>query len=154
MTLPLGILAVAAATGGWFGAPVHFGHAEEGHGTAKVAMMVISVAAAVLGGWLGYQRYSRSVGEEPVRDALPLDRVYGSVFVSGLRGASRGAAKYLEEGLVQGLMKAVSGVVDVSGNMIRMLQTGSAQTYLMMIMIVLVGALIWWMGGEGGYGKF
>jgi hypothetical protein len=55
---------------------------------------------------------------------------------------------------LQGLLKVVAGVVDFSGNMIRTLQTGSAQTYLMMILIAVAGALIWWMGGEGGYGRF
>jgi NADH-quinone oxidoreductase subunit L len=154
MTLPLAVLAAAAISGGWFGPPVRFAHVGEGHDSAKTWLILISVAVAAFGAWIGHQRYSQPVSEEPVRDPIQLDRIYERVFVSGLRGASRGAGRYLEEGLLQGLLKVVAGVVDFSGNMIRTLQTGSAQTYLMMILIAVAGALIWWMGGEGGYGRF
>jgi cellobiose-specific phosphotransferase system component IIC len=67
---------------------------------------------------------------------------------------ARAVSRIIEDGVVQNVMRAISGVIDLSGNMIRMFQTGSAQTYLMLIMLALLGALFWWMGGEGGYGKF
>lgn len=154
MTLPLGVLAGAALSGGWFGPPVHFGHPAPGLEVSKLLMMGISVAAAALGAWLGYNRYSRSTREEKTRDPFQVDRLYGRVFSTGLQSAARGATRFFEEGLVQNVLKAVSGAIDLSGNMIRMLQTGSAQTYLMLIMMALLGALLWWMGGESVYGKF
>ena len=154
MTLPLGLLAVAAFSGGWFGPPVHFAPHEAGHEVSKGLMMAISVAAAALGGWVGYSRYSRSTTEEVARDPFQVDRIYEAVFVRGTRGMARAVSRIIEDGVVQNVMRAISGVIDLSGNMIRMFQTGSAQTYLMLIMLALLGALFWWMGGEGGYGKF
>jgi NADH-quinone oxidoreductase subunit L len=154
MTLPLGVLAGAALAGGWFGPPVDFSGHEPSHDVSKFLVMGVSVLAAAAGAWFGYRRYSGPVKEEAARDPFQLDRIYGQVFSAGLRGAAHGASRIIEERLIQNLLRAVSGVIDLSGNVIRMIQTGSAQTYLMLMMLALLGALVWWMGGEGGYGRF
>jgi NADH-quinone oxidoreductase subunit L len=154
MTLPLIVLAIASLVGGWFGAPVEFG-AHEGHeAISPKVVMGISVMVALIGASLAWMKYSRKTAEEPILDPFRIDRSYAFLFGRGTLKLSDALGRFVEEAILQRLIGFTSAFVSLSGNMIRVVQTGSAQTYLVMIVIAMAAILSWILFGVGTYGKF
>ncbi|NDG84022.1 MAG: NADH-quinone oxidoreductase subunit L [Proteobacteria bacterium] len=157
MTVPLMLLAIASLAGGWFGAPVAFPHSEVGHGSHAVSenlIMAASVAVALLGAGFAWMRYGKKAKPEPVLDPFRIDAFYGAVFGKGVMKLSSFVGRILEDALVQRFSGWTSSVVGLTGNLIRVVQTGSAQAYLVMIVIAMAAVLSWLFFGVGGYGKF
>jgi NADH-quinone oxidoreductase subunit L len=161
MTLPLMVLALASLAGGWFGAPVKFspaggihgGTAGE-HGVPESLVMAASVLAALAGAAMARFRYAKKVESEPVLDPFRIDSFYGMAFGKGVPALAGWIGRWIEDGVVQRLAGWTSSLVGLSGNLIRVVQTGSAQAYLVMIVIAMAAFLSWLFFGVGGYGKF
>ena len=153
MTIPLLILSVLALAGGWFGAPVHFGETEFHGDSTQYIVMGASVVLALLGATLAFQKYSRSTKIEITRDPFKIDQIYGFVFAKGTRKLSEFFSTFVEDMVVQRVMKLTSAVVDLSGNILRVTQVGSAQAYLMMILLGALAIVAWFYFGVGHYGK-
>ncbi len=157
MTIPLMVLAGASLAGGWFGAPVELASYEKAvraPASAHTLVMVLSVAAALIGAFVARARYSRNTDSEPVLDPFRIDRFYGQVFGRGVYRLSDAIGRVLEETLVQGFLRGTAAIVDLSGNLIRTVQTGSAQTYLLMMVLAVAAVVSWIFFGVTGYGKF
>jgi len=161
MTLPLMVLALASLAGGWFGAPVKFspaggihgGTAGE-HGVPESLVMAASVLAALAGAAMARFRYAKKAESEPVLDPFRIDSFYGMAFGKGVPALAGWIGRWIEDGVVQRLAGWTSSLVGLSGNLIRVVQTGSAQAYLVMIVIAMAAFLSWLFFGVGGYGKF
>jgi len=155
MSLPLVVLAVLALGGGWFGVPVHLGHeAAPVESVSPFAIMGLSVLIATGGAFFAYRKYSGAIQTESVTDVFGIDRIYSVVFANGLNRMASGASKYLEEWVIQRIIRVGAALVDLSGNVIRVVQVGSAQVYLVMIVLAIFGFFIWFFMGAGIYGNF
>ena len=152
MSVPLMVLAVLALIGGFFGAPIHLEKAEE-HTSLQYIMMGVSVLVALTGAFVAYSRYSKKVSEEKITDVFHIDQGYGFFFGKGLNQLAEGMSRFVETMIIQRVIRYSSAVIELSGNIIRVTQVGSAQAYLMMILIAIFGVLAWIYWGVGQYGK-
>jgi NADH-quinone oxidoreductase subunit L len=153
MTLPLVVLAVLSLVGGWFGAPIHLEEAEA-HTSTQYLVMGGSVILALIGAFIAYQKYSKKdVKAEVTRDVFGIDRFYSFAFGQGTRKFSEFISRFVEEMVVQKTIRMTSAVVDLSGNILRVTQVGSAQAYLMMILLAIVAVVAWFCFGVELHGK-
>jgi NADH-quinone oxidoreductase subunit L len=154
MAAPLVLLAGLSLAGGWFGEPVHLGHAAAVGTTPAFVVMVVSVLVALVGAFIAFRRYgTAAVKAERTTDVFGIDRIYGLVFGGGVRVFSGFLLRVIEEKVVQGLIRTTAAVVDLSGNLIRVFQVGSAQTYLLMMVVSLIAMLLWFLKGIGLHGN-
>ncbi|MBC6697536.1 NADH-quinone oxidoreductase subunit L [Hymenobacter sp. BT190] len=184
MTLPLVVLAVLAAVGGFMNAPFFLGeenaylanylaplftyskqlnpaafgvHAD--HAT-ELMLIGLSVGAGVLGIAVAYVQYV-SRGVRPVADGESrgflenlvyhkyyIDELYNALFVRPIMWLSRGLFRYVENGIIDPIVNGFGRLTMGGGQLLRYVQTGSVETYLilMVVGIVLVMAL--------NFGKF
>ncbi|UYZ61637.1 NADH-quinone oxidoreductase subunit L [Hymenobacter weizhouensis] len=177
MTLPLIILAVLAAVGGFLNAPLVLGrgylsdylaplftysqrlnpaafNVEVDHAT-EYLLIGLSVGAGVLGIAFAYVQYV-SRGVRPAEDASQrgflenlvyhkyyIDELYNTLFVRPVMGLSRGLFRYVENGIIDPIVTSFGRLTMGGGQLLRYVQTGSVETYLilMVVGIVLVMAL-------------
>ncbi|SHL19150.1 NADH-quinone oxidoreductase subunit L [Hymenobacter psychrotolerans] len=184
MTLPLIVLAILAAVGGFMNAPFFLGeenaylsnylaplftysrqlnpaafgvHAD--HAT-ELMLIGLSVGAGVLGIILAYVQYV-SRGVRPVEDGESrgflenlvyhkyyIDELYNALFVRPIMWLSHGLFRYVENGIIDPVVNGFGRLTMGGGQLLRYVQTGSVETYLilMVVGIVLVMAL--------NFGKF
>jgi NADH-quinone oxidoreductase subunit L len=184
MTLPLVVLAILAAVGGFMNAPFFLGeenaylanylaplftyskqlnpaafgvHAD--HAT-ELMLIGLSVGAGVLGIILAYVQYV-SRGVRPVEDGESrgflenliyhkyyIDELYNALIVRPVMWLSRGLFRYVENGIIDPIVNGFGRLTMGGGQLLRYVQTGSVETYLilMVVGIVLVMAL--------NFGKF
>lgn len=152
MAAPLVVLAILAMVGGFFGPPTHFAP-EESHTSFQYLMMGLSVFVALTGAFVAYRKYLGKISEEKISDVFHIDQAYGFVFGSGLKNLAIGMNRFIETMIVQRLIRMTSAIIELSGNIIRVTQVGSAQAYLMMMLIAIFGILTWICFGAGQYGK-
>jgi NADH-quinone oxidoreductase subunit L len=153
MTLPLVVLAVLSLAGGWFGSPIHVDEVEANAGGVQYLFMGLSVLVALAGAALAYQLHGKTVTETKARDIFGIDRFYSFVFGRGTPKLAEIIGRFIEESVIQRGLRMTSAVVDLSGNILRVTQVGSAQAYLMMILVAIVAVLGWFCFGIGQYGK-
>ncbi len=153
MTAPLMVLAVLALAGGWFGVPVAMGAEEAHEHSTQYIVMAVSVILASIGAWIAYQKYGKTVKEEATKDIFQIDRFYGFLFGKGTKKASEMLSRFVEESIIQRGIKITSAVVDLSGNVLKITQVGSAQAYLMMIVLGILAVVAWLYLGVGQNGK-
>ncbi|WP_303312268.1 NADH-quinone oxidoreductase subunit L [Hymenobacter sp. BT730] len=177
MTLPLIILAILAAVGGFMNAPLVLGKgyladylaplftysqrlnpaafgAEVDHAT-EYMLIGLSVGAGVLGILLAYVQYV-SRGVRPVEDGESrgflenliyhkyyIDELYNALIVRPIMWLSRGLYRFVEQGIIDPVVNGFGRVTMGGGQLLRYVQTGSVETYLilMVVGIVLVLAL-------------
>jgi NADH-quinone oxidoreductase subunit L len=156
MIIPLAVLALASLAGGWFGPPVGFteAHSEGSHGVPESLIMAISVAIALIGAFLAYRKYSRNLVAEASRDPFRIDEFYRAFFGKGTGLIASFFSRFVEEGVFQRLIRYSGAAVDLGGNLLKTVQTGSAQGYLLMMLLalmLLIGGLIF---GAAGHGNF
>jgi NADH-quinone oxidoreductase subunit L len=182
MTLPLVVLAVLAAVGGFMNAPLVLGRgylqdylapiftysqrlnpaafgAEVDHAT-EYLLIGLSVGAGVLGIILAYVQYvsrgvrpaedatQRSTPENVVYHKYYIDELYNALFVRPTMWLSRNLFRYVEQGIIDPVVNGFGRLTLGGGQLLRYVQTGSVETYLilMVVGIVLVLAL--------NFGKF
>jgi NADH-quinone oxidoreductase subunit L len=160
MTLPLVILAVLAAFGGFLGVP-HLlgGHVipnfldhllvgvvpeslgEGSHG-AEAGLMAVSVAVAASGLYLAYKLYGEKVRQDPIPKAMGnflsnsyyLNEAYDLVFVRPLNRLSHFLWRIVDVAMIDGAVLLTAKASAASGKFLRVLQTGRLETYLLMFL--------------------
>jgi NADH-quinone oxidoreductase subunit L len=150
MTIPLGILAVLALVGGWFGAPIHLTEAmpAESHSTESM-VMIGSVVLALTAALIAWKKYSTMTGEEKpnsfLQSGMGIDRFYVQGIGGGTICFAKNLSKFFEELVIQRILRWTAAVVDLSGNIFKVIQVGSAQAYLMMISLAVFAILAWFL---------
>ena len=157
MTVPLIVLAVLSAVGGFVGLPegwlwgdrfaeflapavAHVERPEAGAGL-EAALMAVSVIAALSGIALAYVFYVRSPRlpetlalrfrgvYEMLRDKYWVDEIYGATVVAGTVAVAGGLWKFVDTLLIDGLVNGVGQFVAAQSAIWRRLQTGNVQHY-------------------------
>jgi NADH-quinone oxidoreductase subunit L len=154
MTIPLMVLAILSLVGG-------FMHHSEGSHEGAQTIMIASVVVALVGAAFGFFRYRKFDKEEVtnsfVEQGLGIDIFYHRFFGQGVPALAKGMGKWVEEYLVQNGIRFCSWMVEFSGNVLKSFQIGSMQAYLLMMMILGLGLMIWvlesMMQGVFTYGK-
>jgi len=140
MTLPLIVLAILSLVGG-------FGHHGESKHENAHAIMIASVAVALVSAGFAFYRYRKFDKEEVtnqfVEKGLGIDAFYGRFFGKGTNKAANGIARWVEEGMIQNSLKFCTWVVELSGNVLKAFQVGSLQVYLMLMMVFGLALMIW-----------
>ncbi len=172
MTLPLIVLAILAAVGGFMGAPMLLGKhyladylaplftysrrlnpaafaLEPDHGT-ELMLIGLSVAAGVLGIVLAYVQYVVRA-QRPVADDAPrpapenlvyhkyyIDELYDALFVRPTMALSRGLYKFVENSVLNPLTNGFGRAVQGGGFLLRYVQTGAVETYLILMVVGIV----------------
>ncbi len=172
MMLPLIILAILAAVGGFMGAPMLLGKhyladylaplftysrrlnpaafaLEPDHGT-ELMLIGLSVAAGVLGLVLAYVLYVARA-ERPAPDEAPrpapenlvyhkyyVDELYNTLFVRPVMALSSGLYKFVENGVIAPVTNGFGRAVQGGGFLLRYVQTGAVETYLILMVIGIV----------------
>ena len=173
MTLPLVILAILAAVGGFMGAPMLTGghhylaeylapvftysqrlmpaafSAEVDHGT-ELMLMGLSVAAGVLGIVLAYVQYvaraqrpaadgtQRSAPVSLVYHKYYIDELYDVLFTRPVMWLSSGLHKFVENGVINPATGLFGRAVTGGGQLLRYVQTGAVETYLILMVVGIV----------------
>jgi NADH-quinone oxidoreductase subunit L len=172
MTLPLIVLAVLSAVGGFMGAPMFVGkhyladflapiftysrqilpaafNTEPEHST-ELMLMGLSVAVAVVGIVLAYVMYvaraqrpaeddaQRSAPENLVYHKYYIDELYDTIIVKPVMALSTGLYKFVENGIIDPIANGVGRVTLAGGQLLRAVQTGSVETYLILMVIGIV----------------
>jgi NADH-quinone oxidoreductase subunit L len=174
MTVPLMILAVLSIGGGFIGgfAPLHIPNRFEaflepsaglkvlsrealGHLPVNVEWMLVgaSVAAAVLGIWLGWLRYRVGLPDSErelsgVRKVLYNQYYYDWLMVKGvglwLGGRiANGMWQFMDVRLIDGFVNGIAGFTGWVGHSLRRVQTGYVRNYAFTILIGAIVLLIW-----------
>jgi NADH-quinone oxidoreductase subunit L len=172
MTLPLIMLALLSAVGGFMGAPMFVGKhylanylapiftysrqilpaaftAEPEHNT-ELMLMGISVLVAVIGIVLAYVQYvaraqrpaedeaQRSAPENLVYHKYYIDELYDNLIVKPVMALSTGLHKFVENGIIDPIANGVGRVTLAGGQLLRNVQTGSVETYLILMVLGIV----------------
>ncbi len=175
MTIPLILLAAGAVAAGWVGLPDEklnlFHHYLEpvfawsgerivstGNHALEFTLMGLSSVVALTGIGLAWLMYRGAWRDEPDRiaRALPglyraifhkyyVDELYALLFVRPLQRLSRWAFRWVDAGLVDGVLvngsaRSVRGV----GLLTRMMVNGDVQAYAVAVFVGLA-VLVWWM---------
>ena len=175
MTLPLIILAILAAVGGFMNAPLVLGrgyladylaplftysqrlnptafNAEVDHAT-EYMLIGLSVGAGVLGIILAYVQYvsrgvrpaeddaQRSAPESVVYHKYYIDELYNALFVRPTMWLSKSLYRYVEQGIIDPVVNGFGRVTMGGGQLLRNVQTGSVETYLILMVIGIVVVL-------------
>ncbi len=161
MTIPLIVLAVLSAVGGWLGFPESFHlpnfleHWFEGsihvtalrgdYAQAEVPLMVLSVAVAALFAFLAQRLYlfypntisqcSKKLGSfyELVRDKYRIDELYEAAIIKPLVESSRALWAYVDVNFVDKITYIAGDAVRGTGSTLRTLQNGNLQQYALYI---------------------
>jgi NADH-quinone oxidoreductase subunit L len=154
MTIPLVVLAVLAVAAGfvqtpfngWFGEWLFPGAAEE---HANVLVIVASIAAGLLGIYLGWLIYAKgTVRRDVVSSRMPglvrvlerkyyIDELYEAVFVKPLGGLGKILGAF-DDYVVDGAVRLVGRSASAIGRLNTRLQNGQLQTYVLTALIGLV----------------
>ena len=165
MLLPLQALAVLSVVGGWMGLPLIQGAdlfgdflspvfpkmgGEHHEAVLEVAMMVVSVAIALLGIFMAYSFYVRGQGVGAaygrrwprlyrlLLNKYYVDEIYDRFIVQPIKRASIWAWRAFEDGLVDAAVNGAGAAVQAAGGAVRRLQTGYVKSYAV---AMLAGAL-------------
>ncbi|MGI4870838.1 MAG: NADH-quinone oxidoreductase subunit L [Janthinobacterium lividum] len=122
---------------------------EPEHGT-ELLLIGISVAVAIAGIILAYVQYvaraqrpaedeaQRSAPESLVYHKYYVDELYNVLFVKPVIALSRGLYKFVENGIIDPIANGVGRITLASGSLLRYVQTGSVETYLILMVLGIV----------------
>jgi NADH-quinone oxidoreductase subunit L len=161
MTIPLIVLAVLSAIGGWLGFPAAFHlpnfleHWFEGSikmftpnedmASLEVGFMIISVMVAALMAFIAYQIYINKpkVAEDLsrkfsglynlVHDKYRIDELYEASIIKPLIDASRGLWAHVDVNFIDKITYVVGDAVRGTGSTLKTLQNGNLQQYALYI---------------------
>jgi NADH-quinone oxidoreductase subunit L len=172
MTLPLIVLAILSAVGGFMGAPMFVGkhylgdylapiftysrqilpaafNTEPEHNT-ELMLMGISVLVAVIGIVVAYVMYvaraqrpaeddaQRSAPENLVYHKYYIDELYDGLIVKPVMALSNGLYRFVENGVIDPIANGFGRVTLAGGQLLRFVQTGSVETYLLLMVLGIV----------------
>ena len=123
--------------------------AEPDHNT-ELMLIGLSVAAGVLGIVLAYVMYiaraqrpvedevHRSAPESLVYHKYYVDELYNALFVRPVMVLSRGLYRFVEESVIDPVVNGFGAAVRGGGFLMRYVQTGAVETYLILMVIGIV----------------
>ncbi|OGX87826.1 NADH-quinone oxidoreductase subunit L [Hymenobacter glacialis] len=128
--------------------PAAFNTAPD-HNT-ELMLMGLSVAAGVLGIVLAYVFYvvraqrpaedeaQRSGPESLVYHKYYIDELYDAVFTRPIMALSNGLYKFVENGIIDPVVGVFGRAVNGGGTLLRYVQTGAVETYLILMVVGIV----------------
>ena len=132
--------------------PANFS-AEVDHGT-ELLLIGLSVGAALLGIGAAYVQYI-SRAARPAPDDAPrpapenlvyhkyyVDELYNALLVRPVMGLSRGLYRFVEEGIINPLTNGFGRATLGGSQLLRAVQTGSVETYLILMVVGIVLVLV------------
>jgi NADH-quinone oxidoreductase subunit L len=161
MTIPLVVLAVLAAVGGWFPVPheveevtgdVHMEHAPLGALAVAVAMAIGGLGLA----WLLYvarpelpARIAGGLGwfYRLVRDKYRIDELYDRVIYRPVLAMADAAAWVIDRGVIDGIVNGIGTFVVSTSAAWRRLQTGNVQHYALSFLVGALALVTYYMVG-------
>ena len=123
--------------------------AEPDHGT-ELMLIGVSVAVAVVGIVLAYVQYvaraQRPAEDESQRSAVDslvyhkyyVDELYSTLFVKPVMALSRGLYRFVENGVIDPVVNGFGRLTLAGGSLLRFVQTGSVETYLILMVLGIV----------------
>ncbi|MEO8823436.1 MAG: NADH-quinone oxidoreductase subunit L [Ginsengibacter sp.] len=166
MTVPLIILAILAAVGGFFGMPEIFvkdgnsidkflspvfehskqyvSVAELPHQTELILLVVSSVLVIIVSIWAynKFKNYSSPVAEngfaKAIRNKFYVDEIYDAVFVRPYNSLSAFLNNVFDKKGVDGIVNGVGKSVNYGSRQLRLLQSGQVGSYLLLMVIGLL----------------
>ncbi|MBO9681996.1 MAG: NADH-quinone oxidoreductase subunit L [Flavisolibacter sp.] len=160
MTIPLVVLAVLSAIGGFINIPEVFTHGGEklteflapvvpnakatvSHSTEWLLMGLTTVIAviAILIAWSRYKTYKE---EQPsafgnlLQNKWYVDELYDSVIVKPLNALGRFSNSVFEKSGIDGLVNGVGRLVNYASRQLRLLQSGQVGSYILLMVISMV----------------
>ena len=163
MWVPLAILAVPSAIIGlllgWGGHGSAFHHftdnvfkaaKESGHGdaaTSALPFLIISVIVGLVGIGFAWMRYSkRTPAAQPgtglhklVANKYYVDELYNAVFVQPIKNVSHYLLwRIVDTGIIDGIVNGIAGAIRIIGGVLRRLQTGVVQAYIVSMVVGIV----------------
>jgi NADH-quinone oxidoreductase subunit L len=157
MTLPLIVLALLSAAGGWIPVPALVervvGHHGGSHAPLGMLLLATGVAVAGLGlAWLAYvarpalpERITRSLGGvyTLVRDKFRIDELYDAIVVRPLFALADLLATVVDPRGVDGVVNGSARALAAAGRGWRRVQTGNVQHYALSILVGGILILAW-----------
>ena len=170
MTLPLIVLAVLSAVGGFIGMPELFhaphllneflapiifkaSHVEASH-TFEIALMSVSVVLLAIIMYATYSYYvTKKVTPEEDSEELDsfakllankyyVDEVYAALITKPLDKLAAFAYKYIDQGLVDGAVNSTGTVLNGISGQLRKIQTGHIGAYIFAMVIGIITILV------------
>ena len=163
MWVPLAILAVPSAIIGlllgWGGHGSAFHHftdnvfkaaKESGHGdaaTSALPFLIISAIVGSVGIGFAWMRYSkRTPAAQPgtglhklVANKYYVDELYNAVFVQPIKNVSHYLLwRIVDTGIIDGIVNGIAGAIRIIGGILRRLQTGVVQAYIVSMVVGIV----------------
>jgi NADH-quinone oxidoreductase subunit L len=127
---------------------------ELSHAT-EWTLIALSVAVAVGGLLLGWAWYTRGKGEVPdkiaaaspgfsalVADKFRIDELYDFVIVRPFNWLARVLWKVVDVLVIDGILNAAAFLTELTGDLLRFLQTGNVRNYALTLFLGLVGLLL------------
>ena len=166
MWVPLAILAVPSAIIGlllgWGGHGSAFHHFTDnvfkaakdiGHGahgdaaTSALPFLIISAIVGLVGIGFAWMRYSkRTPAAQPgtglhklVANKYYVDELYNAVFVQPIKNVSHYLLwRIVDTGIIDGIVNGIAGAIRIIGGILRRLQTGVVQAYIVSMVVGIV----------------
>ena len=123
--------------------------AEPDHNT-ELMLIGLSVAAGLLGIVLAYVLYVVRA-QRPAEDEAPrsapgslvyhkyyVDELYNTLFVRPVMALSQGLYRFVEQSIIDPVVNSFGGAVRGGGQLLRYVQTGAVETYLILMVIGIV----------------
>jgi NADH-quinone oxidoreductase subunit L len=155
MTVPLVILAVLSALGGFIAIPAMVervvGEHHAPHAPVGIILLAVSLAAGGLAvAWQFYgtasglpERVARAAGPlyALVRDKFRIDELYGALVVRPLFAFADLGARVIDPALIDGVANGAAELVQRAGERVRRLQSGNVQHYAALLLVGALGLL-------------
>jgi NADH-quinone oxidoreductase subunit L len=135
----------------------HGHHAEHYSAAAEWALMIVSVGIGFFGLFFARWMYVTrpSAAEKAVEkfgsvhtlvyNKYWMDEIYDALFVNSIVGFSKFLWKYVDEGIVDGIVNGVATVTRGIGGALRRVQTGLVKDYAFSVLVgvlVIIGYLV------------
>lgn len=133
------------------------GVAHGSEGSIEMALMILAVIIGLLGIFIAYLLYIRFPGLPGlfvrkfhglfvlVNNKYWVDEIYYGIFVRGLFGIGQICKRFVDEILIDGTVNGIAYVLQGTGSMIRLLQSGRVQGYafgMVVGAVVVLGYLV------------
>ncbi len=138
--------------------PAHHETAGLSHGTEWL-LILLSTAVAAGGLLLAWKWYTKDGGREPeaiaralpgpyalVADKFRVDELYEAVIVLPFRMLARGLWKVVDVLIIDGVLNAAAFLVELTGDLLRFLQTGNVRNYALAFFLGVVALMLFVIG--------
>ena len=174
MTIPLIVLAILAAVGGFVGIPEVFAKnahwlehflapvfaqskalqpehlGDSSHELVMMAIATVLIIAVVIWAWTKYSKYKPSAEEQSgfgkvLQNKWYVDEAYNAAVVKPLNGVAGFFKNVVEKSGIDGLVNGTGRFVQYSSRQLRLLQSGQVGNYILfMVLSIVVLFVIFW----------